>query len=228
MKKTGLILIIALLTVFGSTIMPLKANALWYFTWNGTGGQDITYYSTDPQTGAPSSQWTGSSVSVNRPWMGYFTIPDSAFVHKWDDGGVIDLRQYKEFTFLAYALDGTLMRGTGFNADESINFLGLYLRSDGVMTSSSGGDAIDFILEDPAGIHPSMHVRLDEQVGPNSYTDYLRLPNSSEWMEVSVGHSGSFSGQYVPDAPPVPEPATFLLVGGGLFGFAFWRRRKQH
>ena len=46
--------------------------------------------------------------------------------------------------------------------------------------------------------------------------------------DVIIGHAEAELKNVTPNPPnPVPEPSTFMLIGGGLAGLAFWRRRQR-
>lgn len=49
-------------------------------------------------------------------------------------------------------------------------------------------------------------------------------------LEDAAGHGNFFTVAVTMNATPsdVPEPGTFLLIGTGLAGAGFWRRRSQH
>jgi hypothetical protein len=88
----------------------------------------------------------------------------------------------------------------------------------------------------PGGSNPSMHFKLPESViymyvtdniGPNERSTTL-LFTSNYGPETAYGYvSGGLAGGAIMELPsPVPEPATFSLIGAGIL-LAFRRRRKS-
>lgn len=88
----------------------------------------------------------------------------------------------------------------------------------------------------PGGSNPSMHFKLPESViyiyltdniGPNERSMTL-LFTSNYGPEMAYGYaSGGLAGGAIMKLPsPVPEPATFSLIGAGILP-AFRRRRKS-
>ncbi len=82
----------------------------------------------------------------------------------------------------------------------------------------------------------------------NFFLDQCSLPNSDKYLEISDFDDGNgglwyardayerpnpyMRGSYViqknaPLIDPVPEPATFILLGSGLAGLAFYRRKRK-
>lgn len=55
---------------------------------------------------------------------------------------------------------------------------------------------------------------------------YIRLVGQLVDVDVVIGHSFA-ELKASPTPAPVPEPSTFMLIGGGLAGLAFWRRRQR-
>lgn len=63
------------------------------------------------------------------------------------------------------------------------------------------------------------------QIDELAFTSFGGTPDDSPWGGNS--HNFEMDNFTFNESAPVPEPATVLLLGGGLAGLAFWRRKKS-
>jgi hypothetical protein len=102
--------------------------------------------------------------------------------------------------------DGTWFQ-TGYSSYHNF-YINAYL-TDGSMITSSGSSNTD---------SPMDYLRVDATAG--QFIDYVVLHDSGNYWLVD-NLSGDTSGVN----PAVPEPSTLLLLGGGLLGLGFARKR---
>lgn len=136
-------------------------------------------------------------------------------------------------TFTAYQAAGFSFIGDALYINNVLvssdfgNTFGFYWSSDGTVgkteDSENPGDAIFALTYQlPEGLDVTL------PVGPSGTTD-----DNNDWL-MFFGDQGSLAGDdfndfavLVQDIAPVPEPGTLLLLGGGLVGLAYLRKRKK-
>lgn len=161
--------------------------------------------------------WAGS-VTAN-------TITGTGHIYNTSQGGIIDNWYFSVSANGQVTIDTTLLSGAGFDSE-------IYLfRNDGVLSAD------DLITsDDDSGAGYASHI--DTFLTSGNYL--LRVsewdfnsPGTADWEDSVSGdwyYNLSISGEQVSfdQQTPVPEPGTILLLGGGLSGLAFWRRKQSN
>jgi hypothetical protein len=118
---------------------------------------------------------------------------------------------------------------------QSTNDLLLFPTSSSAVVTIDSGAVLDVNLFTPSGNGTITNMVLWDAnyTGVTLTGSYgtINYNNAAGWTGLSVVETGNqilFNGTYTAGSPPVPEPATLLLVGTGVLGvFGYIRRRRM-
>jgi hypothetical protein len=196
-----------LTTLTGGTIDAVAGQsnvALWNPAELDSSAYKITYWTGNTGSFGIYSALTGEKVNLFSKTTSTPINPTSG--------------QKADFDILA---DGTLYANSNFYSGFGSTF-GFYW-NDGFTEDSKNGDKIMALVYNLPDLTP-----LDM---PFPWSDSVSS-GGNDWV-IAFGDQGGVSDDFndlvvlVEDINPVPEPGTLLLLGSGLIGLAFLKRRKQ-
>jgi hypothetical protein len=203
-----------------SLITPLvvisKAQAKYIFEWEDF-GQEWYFLPGDDHL----------TIQRADPWVGHFTLPDSAVTNGYDYGNYhdvnLDLTQYLDFSLTGKLISGNNMDATTFHGG-SLSTPQPNGSKD-ILLWSFTGDPISYEMENPSWMDTPLYLTIIDEDHWFYYEDMVFDEATNSMVPVYVSHDGIFVGHHIDD--PVPEPATMLLLGTGIAGIVSIRLRKK-